>query len=85
MANNNKVLEKHPLARKRRLMLVILPILLVVISIGSLMMGQVSFSVGEVLQGLFTQEDTMALSPTIGAEAMMCFRGAFAEDVRSVV
>ena len=28
---------------------------------------------------------SFALSPTIGAEAMMCFRGAFAEDVRSVV
>ena len=60
MASNNKVLEKHPLARKRRLMLILLPILVVVVSIGSLMMGQVSFTVGEVLQGLFSHEDTMA-------------------------
>lgn len=50
----------HPLARKRRLTLIILPIVLIIVSIGSLMIGQVSFTVREVLQGLFSSEDTMA-------------------------
>ena len=50
----------HPLAKKRRLLLILLPILLVTVSIGSLMIGQVSFSVAEVFQGIFSAEDTMA-------------------------
>lgn len=50
----------HPLAKKRKMTLILLPILLVLASIGSLMIGQVSFSVGEVLQGIFSSEDTMA-------------------------
>ena len=50
----------HPLARKRRLTLALLPILLIIVSIASLMIGQVSFTVPEVFQGLFSQEDTMA-------------------------
>lgn len=51
---------KHPLANKRKVTLILLPILLVVASIGSLMMGQVSFTVTEVFQGIFSTEDTLA-------------------------
>ena len=51
---------KHPLANKRKLTLILLPIFLVIVSIGSLMIGQVSFTVTEVFQGIFSSEDTMA-------------------------
>lgn len=50
----------HPLARKRRLTIVLLPILLVIVSIGSLMLGQVSFSVDEVLRSLVHNDGSMA-------------------------
>ncbi|MEK5333520.1 FecCD family ABC transporter permease [Lysinibacillus sp. FSL W8-0992] len=50
----------HPLAKKRRLALIMLPILLIIVSVGSLMIGQVSFSVSEVFNGIFSSEDTMA-------------------------
>lgn len=50
----------HPLAKKRRMALIVLPILLVIVSVGSLMIGQVSFSVSEVFSGIFSSEDTMA-------------------------
>ena len=54
------VVKKHPLAKKRKLTLILLPVLLVIVSIGSLMIGQVSFSVAEVFQGIFSSEDTLA-------------------------
>ena len=50
---------KHPLARKRKWTMIILPILLIVACIGSLMIGQVSFSVSDVLTSLFVDEDTL--------------------------
>jgi iron complex transport system permease protein len=50
----------HPLAKKRMILLITLPIILIIVSIGSLMIGQVSFSVGEVFQGIFSSEDTLA-------------------------
>ena len=51
---------KHPLAKKRKVTLILLPILVMIASIGSLMIGQVSFSVAEVFQGIFSTEDTLA-------------------------
>lgn len=51
---------KHPLARKRKMTIIILPILLLLASIGSLMIGQVSFSVGEVLKSIFVDDDSLA-------------------------
>ncbi len=51
---------KHPLARKRKMTIIILPILLMIASIGSLMIGQVSFSVGEVLKSIFIDDDSLA-------------------------
>ena len=51
---------KHPLARKRKMTIIILPILLLLASIGSLMIGQVSFSVGEVLKSIFIDDDSLA-------------------------
>ena len=51
---------KHPLARKRKMTIIILPILLILASIGSLMIGQVSFSVGEVLKSIFVDDDSLA-------------------------
>ena len=50
----------HPLAKKRRVLLTLLPVLLIVVSIGSLMIGQVSFTVAEVFQGIFSSDDTLA-------------------------
>ncbi|MEK4628891.1 iron ABC transporter permease [Solibacillus sp. FSL R7-0682] len=50
----------HPLAKKRAIVLITLPILLFVVSIGSLMIGQVSFSVGEVFQGIVSSDDSLA-------------------------
>lgn len=51
---------KHPLANKRKLTLIILPILLIAVSIGSLMIGQISFTVSEVFHGILSTEDTLA-------------------------
>lgn len=55
-----KVEHAHPLAKKRRWTLILLPILLFVISMASLMIGQVSFTVGEVFQGILSNDDTLA-------------------------
>ena len=52
--------NSHPLAYKRNMLLVLLPILVVVASIASLMIGQVSFTVSEVFQSIFSSEDTLA-------------------------
>lgn len=49
-----------PLAQKRKWTIILLPILLVVGSIGSLMIGQVSFTVSEVLSGIFVDDDSLA-------------------------
>lgn len=51
---------EHPLTRKRKSLMIVLPILLIVASIGSLMIGQVSFSVSEVFSGIFNLDDTLA-------------------------
>jgi iron complex transport system permease protein len=51
---------EHPLAKKRKVTLVLLPILVIIASVGSLMIGQVSFSVAEVFEGIFSTEDTLA-------------------------
>ena len=51
---------EHPLAQKRKWTIILLPILLVVASIGSLMIGQVSFTVSEVLSGIFVDDDSLA-------------------------
>ncbi|MBS7344839.1 MAG: iron ABC transporter permease [Caryophanon sp.] len=50
---------KHPLQKKRRRVLIALPILMIVMGLGSLMIGQVSFSVSEVLSGIMNNEDTL--------------------------
>ena len=52
--------HEHPLAQKRKWTIILLPILLVVASIGSLMIGQVSFTVSEVLSGIFVDDDSLA-------------------------
>lgn len=52
--------NSHPLAYKRNMLLVLLPILVIVASIASLMIGQVSFTVTEVFQSIFSSEDTLA-------------------------
>jgi len=51
---------RHPLAKKRKALFILLPVLVIIASIGSLMIGQVSFSVAEVLNGIFSREDTLA-------------------------
>ena len=57
-----KVITKssHPLAKKRKLTILLLPLLLVVCSIASLMIGQVSFTVSEAVSGIFVNDDSLA-------------------------
>lgn len=55
-----KLVHTHPLAKKRRWTLILLPIALFVVSVASLMIGQVSFTVGEVFQGILSSDDTLA-------------------------
>lgn len=50
----------HPYAAKRKMTFILLPVFLIIASVGSLMIGQISFSVAEVVQGIFQAEDTMA-------------------------
>ena len=57
---NPSATQAHPLAKKRKTVLVVLPIVLAIIAIISLMIGQVSFSVGEVFSGIFNSEDSLA-------------------------
>lgn len=57
---DDKAQYVHPLQKKRHLTLIILPILLCIVSIVSLMIGQVSFTVSEVFSGIFSTEDTLA-------------------------
>ena len=59
MQEKQQVVE-HPLAKKRKATIIILPILVIIASIGSLMIGQVSFNVAEVFEGIFSTEDTLA-------------------------
>lgn len=49
----------HPLAKKRVIVLGTLSILLVIISIASLMVGQVSFTLQEIWSGIFVNEDSL--------------------------
>ncbi|WP_233191208.1 iron ABC transporter permease [Sporosarcina sp. P20a] len=51
--------ERHPLAKKRVIVLVTSGSLLVIAAILSLMMGPVSFSMQEILDGIFVANDTM--------------------------
>lgn len=51
--------RSHPLARKRVVVLGTLSILLVVVSLASLMIGQVSFTFQEVWHGIFSNESTL--------------------------
>ena len=60
MAKKDVLSDKHPLAKKRRLTLIILPIALLIVGLASLMFGQVSFTLQEVYQGIFSTEDTLA-------------------------
>lgn len=50
----------HPLARKRTVVMIIFIIGIVVASVMSLMIGQVSFQLHDIWQGIFSQEDSMA-------------------------
>lgn len=50
----------HPLLHKRKLTLVLLPLLLILTGMGSLMIGQVSFSAAEVVKSIFVDDDTLA-------------------------
>lgn len=51
--------RSHPLAKKRVMTLSILSILLVIVSLASLMIGQVSFTFQEVWHGIFSTENTL--------------------------
>ncbi|PID03458.1 iron ABC transporter permease [Sporosarcina sp. P31] len=51
--------ERHPLAKKRVIVLVTSGSLLVIAAILSLMIGPVSFSMQEILDGIFVANDTM--------------------------
>lgn len=55
-----KQVHAHPLTKKRTLTVVLLPIALFIVSIASLMIGQVSFTVAEVFQGILSTDDTLA-------------------------
>lgn len=50
----------HPLAKKRMITLVTLVVLLIVVTLGSLMIGPVKFTLAEVWQGITVEEDTLA-------------------------
>ena len=50
---------KHPLQKKRRRVLIALPILMVVMGLFSLMIGQVSFSFSEIINGITGSDDTL--------------------------
>lgn len=50
----------HPLARKRIIVIGTFSILLVVVCVTSLMVGQVSFTLQEIRDGIFSHDDTLA-------------------------
>lgn len=50
---------KHPLQKKRRRVLIALPILMVVMGLFSLMIGQVSFSFSGIINGITGSDDTL--------------------------
>ena len=50
---------KHPLQKKRRRVLIALPILMVVMGLFSLMIGQVSFSFSEIINGVTGSDDSL--------------------------
>src|SRR5699024_7345957 len=51
--------KRHPLARKRLIVIGTLSISLVVACIASLMIGQVSFSLDEIYNGIMSSENTL--------------------------
>lgn len=51
---------KHPLAKKRAAVVVTFSTLIVIFSMVSLMVGQVSFSLPEIWQGIFNADDSLA-------------------------
>lgn len=51
--------NRHPLANRRKIILIVTPILLILCSMASLMIGQVSFSISEVINGIFNNENTL--------------------------
>ena len=53
------VIGAHPLAKKRRIVLIVLPILMFVTCIASLMIGQVSFNLEQIWNGLFNSEASL--------------------------
>lgn len=57
---STKAQHEHPLAKKRKTVLLGLPIALVVVALASLMIGQVSFSVSEAISGIFVNDDSLA-------------------------
>lgn len=50
----------HPLARKRVIVTSVLSVLMIIISLASLMIGQVFFTLQEIWDGLFITEDSLA-------------------------
>ncbi|MCF3944497.1 FecCD family ABC transporter permease [Oceanobacillus alkalisoli] len=51
--------DRHPLAKRRLIVLVSLSITLILVSLFSLMAGAVSFSISEIWNGLFDSSDTL--------------------------
>lgn len=49
----------HPLARKRMIVMITLSVLLIVACISGLMIGQVSFTLQEIWNGIFVNENTL--------------------------
>lgn len=51
--------EGHPLAKKRKVVLFVLPILMLITCVASLMIGQISFSLHQIWHGLFSTVDSL--------------------------
>lgn len=58
--NTSQKKYTHPLAKKRIVVIVLFSIFIVAASAVSLMIGQVSFTFGEMWQGIFSKEETLA-------------------------
>lgn len=61
VAVNQDITEKrtHPLARKRMIVMITLSVLLIAACISGLMIGQVSFTLQEIWNGIFVNENTL--------------------------
>lgn len=61
VAINQDITKKraHPLARKRIIVMVVLSVLLIAACISGLMIGQVSFTLQEIWNGIFVNENTL--------------------------